>query len=153
MNFYPIKRRLIKTFFKDKFIGQVSSLGAGLLSAVIVSYLSGAPEFLTYVIDLALNILSDAGVEGYDNTVRPVVTAAELMTFLTPSISWCITAGVQEWVARDNNKVLQIQQDAGKYDGPLDNWVGPVAQAGMRETIVELDTALTELDDAGLGPR
>jgi hypothetical protein len=130
-----MKNFLIKLFFREKFLGQAAAAVAALAASALISVLPKAPEIVTTLLGMVMNL-----PEGGD------ITQSGIVAFLTPAIMWAINAVVQQFVAKDNNIALQTLKADGRYDGPLDSWVGPKALEGI-------SSALTEIEDAGLKQR
>jgi hypothetical protein len=130
-----MKNFLIKTFFKEKFMGQAAAALAALAASWLISLLPNAPEFVTTVVGLVMDL-----------PTGDVITQENLMAFLTVSFMWGINAVVQQFVAKDNNLALQALKADGRYSGPLDSWIGPKALEGI-------SSALLEIDDSGLNRR
>ncbi len=130
-----MKNFLIKTFFTEKFVGQAAAAVAAIIASAVISVLPKAPEFVSTILGLVMD-LPQGGV----------ISQGGLIVFVTPFIIWAINAVVQQFVAKDNNLALKMLKTDGRYDGPLDSWVGPKALEGI-------SSALTEIDDAGLKQR
>lgn len=116
LTYQPMKSILIKLFFRDKFIGQISAAAAALVASLLLSVLPNAPEFVTGIVATLLQIPEGAEL-----------TTAGITAVLTPLIMVVITSITQNLVAADNNKLLKVAKEDGVYDGPLDAWVGPNA--------------------------
>jgi hypothetical protein len=124
-----MKRILIKLFFQEKFVGQVSTFVASSVAALIISVLPKVPELVTSLLGGAMGIPDGE-----------TITKGGLVAALIPAIAWAINAIVQQFVAKDNNALLVELRQEGKYDGPLDGWVGPRATQGVLDVIAESKT-------------
>ncbi len=137
-----MKKLLIKLFFREKFVGQLSAGIAGVLAGWLLSSLPSAPAAVLTAVDVVINFVNAAA--DIDLPKLAELSQGELAVYLALGVTWGINALVQQFVAKDNNQLLAELQQAGKYSGPLDSWVGPVALSKVTEVI-------NENIDAGLG--
>lgn len=125
-----MKRLLLRLFLRDKLIGQIAAAVASAAAAYGMTYVPGAPDLIKIVLVALLQL-----PEGTD------LTQAGLTAALTPVILAVLNTLVQEFVIRDNNKILADLKDAGTYEGKLDGWVGPDAKKAL-DNIIEQSRGL-----------
>lgn len=119
-----MKRMFIKLFFRGKFLGQVSNAAASVAASYLLTLIPKVPDVLMG----AVRAMGDLPPDFQFNQ-------ATLVAGLSPIIYSGISAVVQEYISKDNNAVLADLKAGGKYDGPLDSWVGPDAQGGIKSLI------------------
>lgn len=119
-----MKRLLLRLFLRDKLIGQIAAAVASAAAAYGMTYIPGAPDLIKVVLVALLQL-----PEGTD------LTQAGLTAGLTPIILALLNSLVQEFVVRDNNKVLADLKEAGTYEGKIDGWVGPQAKKALDDLI------------------
>jgi hypothetical protein len=115
-----MKALFLRLFFGQNVMSRVATILAALLASFIISYLPGLPAVVTTIVGFLMEL-----PEG------EVVTQQGLVAALTPFIMWVISEIAKHLIGADNNKTLTVLKDAGVYPGPLDAWVGPVAQGGL----------------------
>jgi hypothetical protein len=116
-----LKRIIVHLFFRDKFRGQLVSIIAGALASLLIAYLPNVPGFVVTVLGLIMQLPEGAVID------KPAV-----IVFLTPVVAAILNSIAQEIVARDANKALTTLKGEGVYPLGLDNWVGPIANAGLQ---------------------
>lgn len=122
-----MKSILIKLFFREKFVGQIAALVASAIASYLISILPNAPEFVTSIIGVVMNLPEGS-----------VITQGGITAFLVPLFMWAINAVVQQLIAKDNNILLQTLKSQGVYNGPMDSWVGPIATKGVGNALGRL---------------
>lgn len=119
-----MKRLLIKLFFKEKFIGQLSAAIAAALIGWLFSTLPNSESIVTKLVGFFVELPQGE-----------VVTQSTVIAVVASFFVWLINAVVQNYIAKDNNEVLETLKAEGVYPGPLDSWVGPKAQDGLNRII------------------
>lgn len=122
-----MKSWFIKAFFSYRVVSFISTVIASALVSWFLSYLPGFPEIVSEIVRIAFNMAPD----------QPLTREALIMT-LTPLVMSFISEGVKYVIGKDNNATLELLNAAQEYDGPLDSWVGPQAQAGIQALIEKL---------------
>lgn len=120
-----MKAKFLRLFSGQNVISRLATIIAAALASLLLSLLPGLPEVVTTIVTFLFELPEGA------------LTQQGLVAALTPIIMWCISELVKHFIGADNNVTLQILKDAGHYPGPIDTWVGPVAQAGLTELLAK----------------
>ena len=119
-----MKKLFLSLFLRDKLIGQLAAAAASAAAAYLVTLLSGLPDFAQPIVSAILNL-----PEG------TAITPATLTVVLAPLFLAVINTVIQEFLIKDNNKVLVDLKATGLYEGKIDGWVGPNAKAAVEKLI------------------
>lgn len=125
-----MKSFLVEVLFRYKFAGlllnALTSSAVAFIAVTIISLLPHAPEFVTNVIRVAMNLQPGAAL-----------TEQALVVALTPLVMVAFDTILKAFIAKWNLRAQDAATEAGIYDSARDAWIGPKFIEGLNKLATE----------------